>query len=290
MIGGVGACAGTIVRHRLHRAAGERERRAARAHVRDALHRRPAVPADLAHHLAAVGRLLGLGDARRSSPTSRCRSGRTPTRCPACASRSGAAGSSRSSPGSSRGGRSARPSGIAAAPASRRCRGRTARVVPLGPIEPSPIAEPRADAERRADDRGRPTTRRRASPTREPRPVTAAGSWCSRAATAAGKSTQVGAARRPAARRGRRPCVETFEPGAGAIGAVIRELLLHGPEPVTPVAEALLMAADRAQHVAERDRARARRAATGWCATATCRRRSCTRASSAASASTRSTR
>ena len=43
---------------------------------------------------------------------------------------------------------------------------------------------------------------------------------------------------------------ETFEPGAGAIGAVIRELLLHGPEPVTPVAEALLMAADRAQHVA----------------------------------------
>jgi dTMP kinase len=44
--------------------------------------------------------------------------------------------------------------------------------------------------------------------------------------------------------------VETFEPGAGAIGAVLREVLLHGPEPVTPVAEALLMAADRAQHVA----------------------------------------
>jgi dTMP kinase len=44
--------------------------------------------------------------------------------------------------------------------------------------------------------------------------------------------------------------VETFEPGAGTTGAVLRELLLHGPEPVTPVAEALLMAADRAQHVA----------------------------------------
>ncbi len=44
--------------------------------------------------------------------------------------------------------------------------------------------------------------------------------------------------------------VETFEPGAGATGAVLRELLLHGPEPVAPVAEALLMAADRAQHVA----------------------------------------
>jgi dTMP kinase len=44
---------------------------------------------------------------------------------------------------------------------------------------------------------------------------------------------------------------ETFEPGATAAGAVIRELVLHGSHPVTPVAEALLMAADRAQHVAE---------------------------------------
>ena len=43
---------------------------------------------------------------------------------------------------------------------------------------------------------------------------------------------------------------ETFEPGAGATGAVIRDLLLHGPAEVAPVAEALLMAADRAQHVA----------------------------------------
>jgi dTMP kinase len=44
--------------------------------------------------------------------------------------------------------------------------------------------------------------------------------------------------------------VETFEPGAGAVGAVLRDVLLHGPAPVTPIAEALLMAADRAQHVA----------------------------------------
>jgi dTMP kinase len=44
--------------------------------------------------------------------------------------------------------------------------------------------------------------------------------------------------------------VETFEPGSGPTGAVLRELLLHGPEPVAPVTEALLMAADRAQHVA----------------------------------------
>ncbi len=44
---------------------------------------------------------------------------------------------------------------------------------------------------------------------------------------------------------------ETFEPGATEAGAVIRELLLHGDASVSPVAEALLMAADRAQHVAE---------------------------------------
>ena len=43
---------------------------------------------------------------------------------------------------------------------------------------------------------------------------------------------------------------ETFEPGAGPTGAVIRELLLHGPDSIAPVTEALLMAADRAQHVA----------------------------------------
>lgn len=64
-----------------------------------------------------------------------------------------------------------------------------------------------------------------------------------------GKSTQ--SALLAAWLRGRgHTVVETFEPGAGATGAVLRELLLHGPEPVTPVAEALLMAADRAQHVA----------------------------------------
>jgi len=44
--------------------------------------------------------------------------------------------------------------------------------------------------------------------------------------------------------------VETFEPGATDAGAAIRELLLHRHDPIDPVAEALLMAADRAQHVA----------------------------------------
>ncbi len=64
-----------------------------------------------------------------------------------------------------------------------------------------------------------------------------------------GKSTQ--SARLAAALRAHGLTVrETFEPGAGAAGAVIRDLLLHGPETVTPIAEALLMAADRAQHVA----------------------------------------
>ena len=64
-----------------------------------------------------------------------------------------------------------------------------------------------------------------------------------------GKSTQ--AARLATWLRGRGFAVhETFEPGAGPTGAVIRELLLHGTEAIEPTAEALLMAADRAQHVA----------------------------------------
>jgi dTMP kinase len=64
-----------------------------------------------------------------------------------------------------------------------------------------------------------------------------------------GKSTQ--AARLAAWLRSQGIVVlETFEPGAGPTGALLREVLLHGPEPLAPVAEALLMAADRAQHVA----------------------------------------
>jgi dTMP kinase len=64
-----------------------------------------------------------------------------------------------------------------------------------------------------------------------------------------GKSTQ--AARLAVLLRARGVAAhETFEPGAGAVGAVIRDLLLHGTETIAPIAEALLMAADRAQHVA----------------------------------------
>jgi dTMP kinase len=45
--------------------------------------------------------------------------------------------------------------------------------------------------------------------------------------------------------------VATFEPGATPAGAAIRTLLLHGTAAIGPEAEALLMAADRAQHVVE---------------------------------------
>jgi dTMP kinase len=45
--------------------------------------------------------------------------------------------------------------------------------------------------------------------------------------------------------------VETFEPGATAAGAAIRAVLLDGDGPVDPTTEALLMAGDRAQEIAE---------------------------------------
>lgn len=65
-----------------------------------------------------------------------------------------------------------------------------------------------------------------------------------------GKSTQV--ARLVARLRAEgRDAVGTFEPGATALGAAIRELLLHSPVAIDARAEVLLMAADRAQHVAE---------------------------------------
>jgi dTMP kinase len=63
-----------------------------------------------------------------------------------------------------------------------------------------------------------------------------------------GKSTQ---ARRLAERLGRRALL-TFEPGDSTLGAEVRRLLLDSPDlDITDRAEALLMAADRAQHVVE---------------------------------------
>lgn len=66
----------------------------------------------------------------------------------------------------------------------------------------------------------------------------------------AGKSSQI---ERLADRLRRRDLdvVTTFEPGDTALGREIRALTHHFEGPLDPRAEALLMAADRAQHVAE---------------------------------------
>ncbi len=63
-----------------------------------------------------------------------------------------------------------------------------------------------------------------------------------------GKSTQI-ARLAESLRKSGRIVIETHEPGATETGARIRELLLHHSEPVSPRAEALLFAADRAHHV-----------------------------------------
>lgn len=66
----------------------------------------------------------------------------------------------------------------------------------------------------------------------------------------AGKSVQVGLLAKHLVDEGE-DVVTTFEPGATAAGSLIRELVLHRSDHVTPLAEALLMAADRAQHAEE---------------------------------------
>jgi dTMP kinase len=45
-------------------------------------------------------------------------------------------------------------------------------------------------------------------------------------------------------------CLCTREPGGTALGKTLRELLLHG-DPFSPLAELLLYAADRAEHVSK---------------------------------------
>lgn len=65
-----------------------------------------------------------------------------------------------------------------------------------------------------------------------------------------GKSTLIHLLARWLQARGR-SVVITREPGGTALGARLRKLLLEDELAVTPLAEALLMAADRAQHVAE---------------------------------------
>lgn len=65
-----------------------------------------------------------------------------------------------------------------------------------------------------------------------------------------GKSTQAGRLVRRLEERGH-DVVATFEPGATELGAALRRLLLGAEFTVGARAEALLMAADRAEHVAE---------------------------------------
>ncbi|MFV0452707.1 MAG: dTMP kinase [Propioniciclava sp.] len=65
----------------------------------------------------------------------------------------------------------------------------------------------------------------------------------------AGKSTQVRRLTEWLNSAGH-PCVATFEPGDGAVNAEIRRILLsRETDELSPRAEALLFAADRAQHV-----------------------------------------
>lgn len=65
-----------------------------------------------------------------------------------------------------------------------------------------------------------------------------------------GKTTQVARLARRLESRGLE-VVATFEPGATELGRALRAVLLSGTVPVDARAEALLMAADRAEHVAE---------------------------------------
>lgn len=67
---------------------------------------------------------------------------------------------------------------------------------------------------------------------------------------ATGKSTQVRQLAERLRERGHE-VIETFEPGATVLGAQLRAVLLEGRTAIDGTAEALLMAADRAQHVAE---------------------------------------
>ena len=65
----------------------------------------------------------------------------------------------------------------------------------------------------------------------------------------AGKSTQIELLAQALRANGTSVTV-TYEPGATAVGAQIRKLLLETDAPIAPRSEALLFAADRAHHVA----------------------------------------
>lgn len=64
-----------------------------------------------------------------------------------------------------------------------------------------------------------------------------------------GKSTQARLLCKWAEERGMRPLL-TREPGGTPLGLALREIVLGHTEPITPMAEALIFAADKAEHVA----------------------------------------
>lgn len=67
----------------------------------------------------------------------------------------------------------------------------------------------------------------------------------------AGKTTLITKIAQTLAAGTERSIVCTREPGGSFVGQALREVLLHAPQPLDARAEALLFAADRAQHVAE---------------------------------------
>jgi dTMP kinase len=90
-----------------------------------------------------------------------------------------------------------------------------------------------------------------ARPRRRERDVTAPGRFVVlEGGDATGKTTQAGLLATRLGEQGR-TVVHTFEPGGTPLGTSLRRLLLDGEGTVEPEAEALLMAADRAQHVLE---------------------------------------
>ena len=104
----------------------------------------------------------------------------------------------------------------------------------------------RRDLARTWRERGRPAAERTGQPSGEPGTFVVL-----EGGDGAGKSTQARLLREWVQAELGREVVLTREPGGTATGTALRQVLLGTAEPLDPRAEALLFAADRAQHVAE---------------------------------------